>query len=435
MTTIRILAIESSTPTLGVGLLVLEPSGKQHFYQQQHQGSSQHAEHILPLVDKLLGQAQCRATDLTAVAFGQGPGGFTGLRVACGVAQGMGYGLDIPLLPVSSLLAVAQGQRAVTADIQVVIADARMQELYVAAYAPQPASQALALVATPPLQQGAEQSPPTVKLKQWQQLHAPILIEAQHLLAWLTEQQSQWGAQISIHLVGSGLAVCRELGIDLSAFATGPEQAPAVKDIAQLGLWGWQQGQGIAAQFAAPLYIRDKVAFTIQERATGQGGNPSADWQPLAVQPIQAQHLPAICALNAQLQTQPWSLEQWQSGLQSGQYGWLLQRGEQVLAFLWVTQGAGVAELLLVGTHPDYQQRGYARWLLDTWHDHLGTQAVDELQLEVRATNVAAQKLYEAFGFEQVGRRKNYYKKASGAAEDAWLYSKKLGKDKLKGGQ
>src|SRR5690625_7456644 len=105
---INILALESSTPVLGVSLMQVDAQGRQSFIQREFDGSSQHAEHLLPLVDEVLAQAQLSRQDLNTIAFGQGPGGFTGLRVACGVTQGMAFGLQLPGVAVPSLLVVVQ---------------------------------------------------------------------------------------------------------------------------------------------------------------------------------------------------------------------------------------------------------------------------------------------------------------------------------------
>jgi len=223
------------------------------FYQRLHHDRTQHAEHVLPLVSELLIQAGIERKELSAVAFGQGPGGFTGLRVACGIAQGIAFALEIPVVPVSSLLAVAHMHRAEPFDVHVVIIDARMHELYVGAYAYH---------------------------QRWQVCHQPMLIQARHLPLWLQQQQSIWGKQKRIQVLGNGLQVCNDLGVCIEPFIAGPQSSPHVKQVAQLGELGLQQNLAISPEQAAPLYIRDKIAFTIQEREQGHGGNPSANWQP-----------------------------------------------------------------------------------------------------------------------------------------------------------
>lgn len=436
MGSVNILALESSTPVLGVGLLQIDAQGQQSFIQREFHGSSKHAEHVLPLVDEVLAQAQLERQDLTVIAFGQGPGGFTGLRVACGVAQGIAFGLGLPVVAVPSLLAVAEAENSEQHDIQVVILDARMDELYVAAYSQPPRETAASDESADnssdtkesALSAGNHASASTGFLG-WQVVHEPILIEANHFPLWLNEQRQQWGMDKVVQVVGNGLQVCHDNEISLpttSELLVGAEVMPKVEAVARLGWQGWQMQQTIAPQDAAPLYIRDKVAFTIAERAQGLGGNPSADWQPLQIERLQTAHIPQVAQLGQATGAASWSEAQWYSGLQAGQFGWVLERAGVVYAFLWVNQIGPESELLLMATHPEYQRRGYATWLLNTWQQYALEQGVEQLHLEVRAGNQAAQQLYKGFGFEQVGVRSDYYQASSGGREDAHLYTKAL---------
>lgn len=94
-----------------------------------------HSELILPMIDRLMAEAGLSRSSLDAVAFGRGPGSFTGVRIATAVAQGIGYALDIPVVPVSTLQALAQGAFRQTGAVSVLAAlDARMQELYWGAF-------------------------------------------------------------------------------------------------------------------------------------------------------------------------------------------------------------------------------------------------------------------------------------------------------------
>src|SRR5690606_8942889 len=104
---VYILAFETSTARCDVAILA-SVQGEIKRISRFHDGAAEHAQHVLPMVDALLEQAGISRNRLTAIAFGQGPGGFTGLRVACGLAQGMAFALGIPVIPVPSLLAVAQ---------------------------------------------------------------------------------------------------------------------------------------------------------------------------------------------------------------------------------------------------------------------------------------------------------------------------------------
>src|SRR4029450_7096418 len=94
-----------------------------------------HSERLLPLIDAVLAEAGCTLADLDAIAFGAGPGAFTGVRIACGVAQGVGLGADRPLIAVSTLEALAHAAWRIHGATRVFAClDARMREVYVAGY-------------------------------------------------------------------------------------------------------------------------------------------------------------------------------------------------------------------------------------------------------------------------------------------------------------
>ncbi|MGB4913000.1 MAG: tRNA (adenosine(37)-N6)-threonylcarbamoyltransferase complex dimerization subunit type 1 TsaB, partial [Candidatus Dechloromonas phosphoritropha] len=122
----KILAIETSTD-FGTCALWLDGVVEQRICQS----GRPHSETLLPLVGKLMADAGIGFNQLDGIAFGAGPGAFTGLRIACAVAQGVAVGADLPLVPVCGLEAMAE---AVGEDRVVSLLDARMGEVYLAAY-------------------------------------------------------------------------------------------------------------------------------------------------------------------------------------------------------------------------------------------------------------------------------------------------------------
>jgi len=129
----RILSIETSSESCSAAL-----SFDDEIREQFEQAPMRHAELVLPMVDSLLAEAGLSLGDLDAIAFGRGPGSFTGLRIGIGVVQGLAWGAELPVVPVSSLAAVAQTffDRVRPAGLaRVCVAmDARMQEVFTAEF-------------------------------------------------------------------------------------------------------------------------------------------------------------------------------------------------------------------------------------------------------------------------------------------------------------
>ncbi len=226
----RLIGIETATRHLSVALWqdgeIIERS------EDLANGGS---ERLLPWVHELLAEGQLELAQLDGIAFGAGPGSFTGLRLACGVAQGLAWGLDLPVLPVSTLeaLALASGKREVWTCL-----DARMNEVYSAAYRVEGdiPHELMAPVCLPPAV-----------------APAPTFPEA-------------WG-------VCDGFATHGELlrgrNPDLAGTLAGAfPTAAAVLRLARIAL---DAGRAVCAAQAQPIYVRDKVALTTVERLARGG--------------------------------------------------------------------------------------------------------------------------------------------------------------------
>ena len=128
------IAIESSSELCSVAL-----TNGTEILQRISNEPRQHAEQILPMIDQLLADAGLQKNSLDQVVVGRGPGSFTGVRIACSVAQGLGHGLNIPVLPISSLAGLAQAttrvETTLAAGAQIIAAiDARLAEIYLGLY-------------------------------------------------------------------------------------------------------------------------------------------------------------------------------------------------------------------------------------------------------------------------------------------------------------
>ncbi len=221
----KLLAFDTSTETLsiavdpGTGAPVLEHAGA---------GGPQASAALIPAVQELLARAGLTLGELDAIAFGRGPGSFTGLRTAAAVAQGLGFGTGVPVLALDTLLAVAEEAHALHRSGRVVaVLDARMDEVYFAAY-----------------EREGER--------------------------WRTRQGPALGRPEDV-AVPQGWTVAGNLPPALAARlpqgATQVDALPMARALLRLAPAALADGGAHGAAEALPLYIRDKVAQTTEERA------------------------------------------------------------------------------------------------------------------------------------------------------------------------
>jgi len=195
---------------------------------------------LLPRVAAMLASSGLVPRDLAAIAFGRGPGAFTGLRTAAAAAQGLAFGLGLPVLPVDSLLIVAEdalplAERAAQAGDIGVVMDARMGELYAARYRWQHGD--------------------------WHMTMAPALCTPEAL-------REAWRLHAPAQLAGNGVHMLT-LPDSGAQQATAQEPMP-LRDRAaallRLAQRMQARAEGVDASLALPMYLRDKVALTTQER-------------------------------------------------------------------------------------------------------------------------------------------------------------------------
>ncbi len=227
---LRWLAFDTSTDVLSLAV-----ARGERVWTQTLPGGAQSSSGLIPAVLSMLAEADMPLASVTAIVFGRGPGSFTGLRTACAVAQGLAFGADIPVLPVDTLLAVAEEARwqrvqggAADADLSVLaMLDARMDEVYSAAYQWSAAGQS------------------------WQGVSALQVSAPENV-----QSSASVLAGNVFEAYGPRLNMPGERCVALPTAAALLRLAPAL----------WAQGLAVPAEQAMPLYIRDKVANTTAER-------------------------------------------------------------------------------------------------------------------------------------------------------------------------
>jgi len=239
----RILALETSTEYCSVALW------QDGAVQARCELAGQkHSEMLMEMLDALLKDAGVTIKQLDGIAFGKGPGSFTGVRIACGVAQGLALGADLKVVGVCSLEALAQAT-----DQEKVIAalDARMGEIYLAAYE-------------------------RVDAK-WEAVCAPCLCKAEDAPAVIGAGWFGAGSGFEANSLKQNVTTTSnehraslELRFGKQLSYVDAQLVPQASAVAQLAATEFQHGNAVDAALALPLYLRNKVALKTRERAAAR---------------------------------------------------------------------------------------------------------------------------------------------------------------------
>ena len=228
----QVLALDTSTEMCTVAL-----GDGEHWLERAARAGQSHSELLLPMIRALLAEAGLALAELDGIAFGAGPGSFTGLRIACGVAQGLALGARLPLVGVGTLEAIAESVRRRHGSTRVIAAlDARMLEAYVAAYE----------------YDGAV----------WHAGFEPLVVSPAD--APLPQGRGWVGA-------GGGFAAYPTLRQRYATLLVDCDEsiAPAASAIGALALPRFAAGRSVPAREAGPVYVRHRVALTTAERDAG----------------------------------------------------------------------------------------------------------------------------------------------------------------------
>lgn len=230
----RILALDASTTACSVAI-----SSNGQVDEDFVVAPQDHTKRLLPMVDRMLADHQLSLRDLDAIAYTQGPGSFTGLRICVGIVQGLAFGADLPVVPVSTLETMAASAQRLFAPepgaLLVPALDARMNEIYWASFA----------ASTPP-----------------RRLLADRVSDALALTASLEER----GDQTNIHVVGSAGPLLELAQLESLDIQVHPEFYPHALDLALLAEALLRSGKTQIALEASPVYIRNEVSWAKRKR-------------------------------------------------------------------------------------------------------------------------------------------------------------------------
>ncbi len=223
----KILAIDTATENCSVALLVND-----QVISRSEVAPRDHTKKVLPMVDEVLKEAGLTLQDLDALAFGRGPGSFTGVRVGIGIAQGLAFGADLPMIGISTLAAMAQASYRLHGATDVAVAiDARMSEVYWARYTRQANGE-------------------------WTGVDEECVIPPANLAEEAQPDDKTWTT------AGTGWDAYQEALTQLPFSVTESEVLyPDSQDIVILAKQELEKGNTVPVEESSPVYLRDNVTW------------------------------------------------------------------------------------------------------------------------------------------------------------------------------
>ncbi|MCL4748282.1 MAG: tRNA (adenosine(37)-N6)-threonylcarbamoyltransferase complex dimerization subunit type 1 TsaB [Burkholderiaceae bacterium] len=255
-----LIAIETSSPLCSVALARMD-RGELRCTSRVEGPGIETSRRVLAMIESLLDEAGLARDALEAIAFDAGPGSFTGLRIGCGVAQGLGYALSVPLVAVPSLEVLAVAARLSSAALDpvratagagdepqfpagvLVASDARMGQVYACAYR----------------DLGG-------RLRARDEIAVYDPPQALRYFGQVLDREKLEPASVLVAGGGFGAAAILDQWVARAGFARAPHEWPDAVTLARLAYARLAAGETVAAQDAGPLYVRDKVALDVDEQ-------------------------------------------------------------------------------------------------------------------------------------------------------------------------
>lgn len=222
----RILAVDTATEACSVALLCGDDVISRFAISPR-----EHTQKVLPMVEEVLAEAGMTLNQLDALAFGRGPGSFTGVRIGVGIAQGLALGASLPMIGVSSLMTLAQGVFRTSGQSNVLVAiDARMSEIYCAQYH-------------------------RSKDGFWQGEESEAVLLPEDFKARFANLSGQW------RYAGTGWEAYPSLLSGYESITNGQITLPDAQDMLPIAAQLWHQGKTVAVENVEPTYLRNEVTW------------------------------------------------------------------------------------------------------------------------------------------------------------------------------
>jgi tRNA threonylcarbamoyl adenosine modification protein YeaZ/ribosomal-protein-alanine acetyltransferase len=367
----KILSLDTAMAACSAAIIDTEsPKPLAEAYAAMERG---HAEALPPMVAEVMAASGLSYQDIDRIAVTTGPGTFTGVRIGLAFARGLGMALDIPVVGIDSLSAIAANEPAPAPLL--VVSDARNGEVYAAVF-------------------DADRKP----------LSGPAVS---------TVTASATNIPPTTLILGTAAAAV------IAAAGTPSLSVSTANVLPVASRFGLRAATALPGPMPAPLYLRspDAKPQTL----------PLRKFTGLHFQEVTSVAAPLLTDLHQQSFTDGWNLRAFQDLLNTpGTAAEIAIELEEPVAFIVTRSAADEAEIITIGTRPQSQRRGAARQLLAHHVQLLAAKGVRQVFLEVAASNTAAQALYRGLGFAEAGRRKAYYQHGTGA-EDAIIMRRDIG--------
>jgi tRNA threonylcarbamoyladenosine biosynthesis protein TsaB len=401
-----LLAVDTSTSQIGLALV----DGAQVLAEFLWTGKARHSIELAPAVEKMLGQTGVKINQLKALGVATGPGSFTSLRVGLSFVKGLALACSLPVIGINTLDVIAASQAGSPLPLACLLPAGRGR---------------LALG--------------------WYHSSKPGHNHA-HKSAWVSQGSPQIITAVDLSTsIEQDTIVCGDLSaVERQLLKKNPHawlvspalsvRRPAI--LAELAYARWQAGQVDDVSSLAPVYLHiaepipdfaasPAVPSRVKSRdytsSEGHAAKPSAATPRVFVRRMSAADLPAVTRIDQGSFQLPWPAAAFEvEMLNLNSRCWVAEVAGQVVAILVIWRVLDEAHIATIAVDPGFRQAGVGKLLLQTGMQAAYAEGARIYHLEVRASNLAAQKMYTSFGFEIVGKRPKYYKDNG---EDALLMS------------